>query len=88
MKTQKFGVIWIYGSFWMCLQPLELAGTYTFEGAENDVCTIRVEARRSTSDMPIGAPPATGSQRVRLAGGYRATMKVDQATGSRIQSLT
>ena len=63
--------------------PMELAGTYTFEGAENDVCTIRVEARRSTSDMPpIGALPATGSQRIRLAGGYRATMKVDQATGS------
>ena len=62
--------------------PMELAGTYTFEGADNDVCTIRVEARRSSSDMPIGAPPADGAQRIKLTGGYRATMKVDRATGS------
>jgi hypothetical protein len=62
--------------------PMELAGTYTLKEADNGVCTIQVEARRNKSDMPIGTPPDVGSQRIRLWGGYRATMKVDQRSGS------
>jgi predicted Zn-dependent protease len=62
--------------------PMELAGTYTFEGVDNGVCAIQVEARRTSSDSPIGAPPVTESKRIRLAGGYRAKIEVDLATGS------
>lgn len=68
--------------------PMQLAGTYTLKGVENNVCTIQVEARRNTSDMPIGMSPDVGSVRNILKGVYRATMKVDKATGSLLSKET
>jgi hypothetical protein len=65
-----------------CEDPMQLPGKYTLKGVENDVCTIQVEARRNASDRPIGMSPDAGSMRYIFEGAYRATMKVDQATGS------
>ncbi|MHC4351359.1 MAG: DUF6263 family protein [Planctomycetota bacterium] len=62
--------------------PMELTGTYTLEGVANGVSTIWVEARRNSVDKPIGMPPVDESQRIKLVGGYRAEVKVEQATGS------
>jgi hypothetical protein len=63
---------------------MELAGTYTFKGLNGGVCTLQAEARRSMDDQPIGPPPppAEEAHRVKLAGTYQATIKVDRATGS------
>ncbi len=61
--------------------PMQLPGKYTLKGAENNVCTIQVDARRNASDMPIGMSPDVGSMRFIFEGAYRATMKVDQTTG-------
>jgi hypothetical protein len=62
---------------------MELAGTYTFKGLASGVCTLQAEARRSMDDQPIGPPPppAQEAHRVKMAGMYQATMKVDPATG-------
>lgn len=65
-----------------CEDPMQLPGTYTLKGVENDVCTIQIEARRNASDRPIGMSPDAGSMHYILEGAYRATMKVDQTTGS------
>ena len=61
--------------------PMQLQGKYTLKGAENDVCTIQVEARRNASDMPIGMSPDVGLMRFKFEGAYQATIKVDQTTG-------
>jgi hypothetical protein len=61
---------------------MELAGTYTFKGLASGVCTLQAEARRNMDDQPIGPPPVQEAHRVKLAGTYQATIKVDPATGS------
>ena len=60
----------------------ELAGTYVFKGPENGVCTLQAEARRNMEDVPFAAQPVQEAYRVKLAGTYQATIKVDPATGS------
>jgi hypothetical protein len=61
-----------------------LKGTYSFQGLEGGVCTLQAEARRGWDDQPIESPqpPVRKPPRANLAGTYRATIKVDQATGS------
>ncbi len=61
--------------------PMELAGTYMFKGQQSGVCTIQADARRSMDDQPIGASQIPEAQRIKLAGTYQATIKVDPATG-------
>ncbi len=62
--------------------PIELAGTYTLKGRANDTCTIQVEAHRTMNDQSIGAPPVPEGHRTRLAGTYRATVRIDRTTGT------
>jgi hypothetical protein len=64
-----------------CEDPMQLTGKYTLKAVENDVCTIQVEASRNESDRPIGMSPDARSMRFIFEGAYRATIKVDQATG-------
>jgi hypothetical protein len=60
---------------------MEMAGAYTFKGRAGGVCTLQAEARRNMDDQPL-APPAQEAHRVKLAGTYQATLRVDPATGT------
>lgn len=58
--------------------PMELVGTYTLRSVEQDVCTIQAQAQRTPEDKPLSSRYPMGSK---LSGTYRATLKVDRATG-------
>ncbi len=61
--------------------PIELTGTYTLTDQDNSTCTIQIEAQRTMDDQSMYIPEVPDEYRTRLAGTYRATVKIDRTTG-------
>ena len=61
--------------------PIELEATYTLVSRDGDTCTVQVEAQRTMEDKTLLPPPIPEEHRTRLAGTYKAVMKIDRATG-------
>ncbi len=62
--------------------PTEMAGAYTLKSVENKVCTIEAQAARTPQDKLPEGPARRWMMGSKLGGTYRATLKVDRATGA------
>jgi hypothetical protein len=61
--------------------PIEIEGTYTLKGSENQVLTINVSGKRSLDDKPVISQMGPRKSTTRLAGSYESTLKVDEKSG-------
>ncbi|UCD53269.1 MAG: hypothetical protein JSW27_11605, partial [Phycisphaerales bacterium] len=61
--------------------PVEMAATYALTAATDDICTIKMESRRSAEQEPIVQTMDEATIRYALSGTSQATLTVDRSTG-------